>query len=105
MPIAFVQDMPAAAAEGYDAVVADMGLDVEPAKGLILHTAGAFNGNWREIMVWESREAWDTFHRERLMPAVIRVLGEAVLPGAPPPEPQFMEVHNLIQGSGDPGPP
>lgn len=45
MPIAFVQDMPAAAAEGYDAVVADMGLDVEPAKGLILHTAGAFNGN------------------------------------------------------------
>ncbi len=55
-------------------------------------------------MVWESREAWDTFHRERLMPAVIRVLGEAVLPGAPPPEPQFMEVHNLIQGSEDPGP-
>jgi len=28
-----------------------------------------------------------------------------VLPGAPPPERQFMEVHNLIQGSGDPGPP
>ena len=104
MPIAFVQDMPAAA-EGYDAVVADMGLDVRPARGLILHTAGPFNGNWREIMIWESWEAWDTFHRERLMPALIHVLGEAVLSGAPPPEPQFMEVHNLIQGSGDPGPP
>ena len=96
MAIAMVRDLPNATSQIYDAVVREMGLDEEPAAGLIIHTAGEYNGIWREVDVWESREAFETFLRDRIMPAVVKVVGEEAL-NTPPPEPQFMEVYDLIQ--------
>ncbi|MBA3379178.1 MAG: hypothetical protein H0T93_09865 [Chloroflexia bacterium] len=98
MAVAFVRDIPGVAPEVYDAIVAQMGLDEEPPVGLIVHAAGSFGENtWREIEVWDSREAWETFYRDRIVPAVVRVLVESVLDGPPPPEPEYMDVHDLIQ--------
>ncbi|MDQ3657459.1 MAG: hypothetical protein M3457_20580 [Chloroflexota bacterium] len=96
MAIALVRDNPGVTAEGYDAVVAEIGLDKEPPAGLILHTAGFFNGIFREVDVWESREAWDTFNRERLWPAVQRAMGDQA-PATPPPDAEIMDVYDLIQ--------
>ncbi len=98
MAVAFVRDIPGVAAEVYDAIVAQMSLDHEPPAGLIVHAAGSFgNDNWREFEIWESREAWETFYRDRIVPAAVRVLGQSVLDGLPPSEPEYMDVHDLIQ--------
>jgi hypothetical protein len=96
MAVALVRDIPGVTPEGYDAVVTEIGLDQEPAAGLIIHTAGMFNGVWREINIWESREGWDTFNRERIWPAVQRAMGDQA-PTTPGPDAEIMDVHDLIQ--------
>lgn len=99
MAVGVLRDLPGVPAELYDAVVRQMDLDAEPAAGLVFHTAGpAGDGIWREFNVWESREAWETFHRERIIPAVIEVLGEeVVMNGSQPPEPSYMEIHHVVE--------
>jgi hypothetical protein len=98
MAVGVLRDLPGIPAELYDAVVREMDLDAEPAAGLIFHTAGpAADGTWREYNVWESREAWDTFYAERILPAVIKVLGkEVVMNGPRPPESRYMDVHHQL---------
>jgi hypothetical protein len=39
-------------------------------EGLIVHTAGEGSDGFYVVDVWESREAFDTFMNERVMPAV-----------------------------------
>jgi quinol monooxygenase YgiN len=62
----------------------------EPPEGLIIHTAGAIPGGWRVFDAWESRDAFDRFIQEQVMPAA-----EAL--GMPPMgEPQVYELHNML---------
>lgn len=91
MPIASLVDNPHGSQEVYEKVREHLSLEA-PAGG-ILHLAGpAPNGGWRVIEVWESEEdAWQ-FYKERLAPAL-----EAAGVTAPPPQPQFWPVHNLIK--------
>jgi hypothetical protein len=60
-----------------------------------LHIAGPVEQGWRVITVWESREAFDRFREEKLLPALREVAGEG-----PPPvaEPEVNPVHKLITG-------
>jgi hypothetical protein len=72
-------------AEQYDAVTGEMRLAEEPPEGLIFHSAGELDGRFQVFNVWESREHFDRFTRERLRPAQVAVLGEdrvAAMPGA-----------------------
>jgi quinol monooxygenase YgiN len=39
-------------------------------EGLIVHTAGEGSDGFYVVDVWESREAFDTFMNERIMPAI-----------------------------------
>jgi hypothetical protein len=68
----------------YDAVTEKMGLTNEPPEGLIFHSAGELEGRFQVFNVWESREHFDRFTRERLRPAQVAIMGEervAAMPG------------------------
>jgi hypothetical protein len=60
--------------------------------GLIVHTAGFTGKGFRIFEVWESREAFERFVEERLMPLVNEVSG----PDAKPPELTVYELHGLV---------
>ena len=96
MSITIFRDVPGATADFYDAVVAGLGLDWEPASGLIMHVAGQQDGVWREIFVWESRESWDAFEHDRIGPAVVALIGAEAAAAASPSSTQIMETHNLL---------
>ena len=61
-----------------------------PPKGLIFHTAGPTNsGGWRVLDIWESKDLFDRFFRQRLQPAFNQVgLNE------PPSRQEFFPIHN-----------
>ena len=71
-----------AGAPEYDAVSAKLNIANNPPDGLILHSAGELEGAYQLFKtfqifnLWESREHADRFHRERLQPARLEVMGE-----------------------------
>jgi quinol monooxygenase YgiN len=60
--------------------------------GLIVHTAGEGPDGFCVVDVWESREAFDTFMNERIMPAVEELGIEADESMAP----QIIEVSTIL---------
>ena len=63
----------------YDAINRRLGVQDGPPAGLIVHTAGTDGEDFRIVDVWETREAWEAFRDERLMPTIREVLS-----GLPP---------------------
>jgi hypothetical protein len=63
-------------------------------EGLIVHSAGPGQGGWYVYDIWESKEAFQRFMDEKLMPAANEVMGDV----QPPPEaaPQFFEIEVLV---------
>jgi hypothetical protein len=76
----------------YDAAHAIMEVDTDPPAGMLVHSAGPVDGGWGIIDFWESREAFDSFVRDRLMPR-LQTLGDQRFPN--PPDVKQFEVHNL----------
>lgn len=92
MPVAMLQEMEGMTAEMHDAVAAQLGVEENPPQGMLLHTAGyAADGRFRIFDVWESRDAFERFREERLLPAVRTVVGEEAIAAGPPPQ----EVYDL----------
>jgi hypothetical protein len=60
--------------------------------GCQLHIAGPVEQGWRVITVWESREAFERFREEKLLPTIREVVGE----GAPVMQPEVNPVHKLV---------
>ena len=62
-------------------------------EGCQVQIAGPVEQGWRVITVWESREAFDRFREEKLLPAIREVSG-----GREPPnvEPEVNPVHRLL---------
>ena len=85
----FISELPIGPEE-YDRV--DAAITEEP-EGLILHTSSEKDGRMRIVDVWESKEAYERFERDVLMPAVQRVVGEPPA-GGPPPREEY-EIHNM----------
>ena len=79
-------------AEEYDRLDREVGPNPE---GLIVHIAAKSGDGMKIIDVWESKEAYDRFEQEMLMPAMGRI-GLAT-PDRPPPRDEF-EVHNMRRG-------
>ncbi len=79
-----------ATADQYDAI--DKAVDVRgnPPDGFIAHSAEDRDGTMHIVDIWESADAFGAFAQSRLGPAVAQVMGD----DAPPPEPQFTELHN-----------
>ncbi len=78
--------------ENYDAAHRVMEVDSDPPAGMIVHSAGPIDGGWGVIDFWESREAFDAFASERLVPR-LQGLGDQGFPG--PPDVKEFAVHNL----------
>jgi hypothetical protein len=95
MAIVVISEPQEATLEIYDAVNAKLGVQDDPPEGLIVHTAGDDAGTMRIIDVWESRESYERFRDERLMPAVMEAAKEMGFdPGGPPPGSVY-EAHDL----------
>jgi len=84
----FIQELPAGR-EQYDEVDRQIAQDPQ---GLIVHTASEHGGGMRIIDVWESEDAYRTFEREQLFPA-LQAAGVDTSGGPPPLE--GFEVHNM----------
>jgi hypothetical protein len=69
----------------------------EAPTGLILRAAGEVDGRWKAVSVWDSKEAFDRFAEERLMPAVQAAFGADKLAAGPPPT-EWFEVKHLTGG-------
>ena len=70
MAYCLIADNPKGNAEIYEQVVQKVRDNGEfPPAGAIFQVAGPFEGGWRVISVWESREAQERFRDERLAPA------------------------------------
>ncbi len=94
MAIAMIVDAPGATRERNDHVMEKLrqrGVTL-PVEGQILHLAGPYNGGWRTVDVWESREASDSFFRDHLSVAFTETGG--IPEGAPP---QVFPVHELMK--------
>lgn len=81
-------------AQTYDAVNAQLGVEENPPEGLILHSAGAVDGLWQVVDVWESAEHAKRFDDDRLTPALEAVIGE--LPSDRPSSETVYEAHRVI---------
>jgi quinol monooxygenase YgiN len=74
--IAVIQEFPIEGADrtttNYDRVQEALGVRNNPPAGGLVHSAGFDEeaGVFRIFDVWESREAWDAFLHDRLMPVV-----------------------------------
>lgn len=104
MAVAFVQEFRSEAGDtsttNYDAVVVELGLDNEPAEGLIVHTAGFDHdrGVFRIVDVWETRDAGQRFMDERLMPIIERLAAEAGEGEfSPPTVESWYELHDVVR--------
>jgi hypothetical protein len=98
MPVAIVTtDFPEGAGPRmYDSVSAELDLSSDPATGLIFHWAGYVDGKWTITDIWESRDAYDRFHADRLFPAIQNASG---IDPATGPQPTITEhpVHDYVK--------
>jgi hypothetical protein len=98
--VAYVQEFTIVDHEtkNYDQINARLDLGNPPA-GLIVHTAGFDDeaGVFRIFDIWESEEAAQKFHEERLDPLIGEVLG-ADPTATPPTRSGFYPLHNVIEG-------
>jgi enterochelin esterase-like enzyme len=62
--------------------------DIHP-DGLILRAAGEVDGRWKAVSIWESREAYDVFVQQHIIPAIRETFGEDALASGPPPTEWF----------------
>ena len=97
MSIVLTQDMPGATKEMIEAVNAELHIDVDRPRGLVLHTASETSDGIRVVDVWESEADFHTFEHDRLQPA-IAVVAERFgmdLDRMPPPRQQIAEAFDL----------
>lgn len=75
----------------YGRVKAEIGS--ERPEGQLVHVVSKLDtGELRHYAVWESKELWEAFQRERVAPAVGRVLAGMGMSGTTPPRPQVTEL-------------
>jgi hypothetical protein len=87
--VAVIQDFPLDGADrtttNYDRVQEALGTRDNPPAGGLMHSAGLDD-------VWESREAWDAFLNDRLMPVVEPMMEQ----GGRAPETRVYELHDFM---------
>ena len=91
MAILVTADIPGGTEQQDLDMTREMNLSANPPKGFICKAGGAIPGGWRIISLWESREAFEQFFRERIQPAANRM-------GRPPALMEFLEVTNVEVG-------
>lgn len=96
MTFAYVQTPADSTWETYERIMAEVG--EEPIEGLIVHVAEPYGERGVRIVdVWESREDYERFRDERLVPAVARVIGAERLAQSPPPVLDVLDVRSVLR--------
>jgi hypothetical protein len=93
--MAWVQIQHAAQSTWDDFEKVGAALGDEQPEGLLLMAAGEVDGRWKAVNVWESKEAFERFLEERLLPAVREARGEEVIAAGPPPT-EWFEAKRLM---------
>jgi hypothetical protein len=93
MPVVVSAVSPGFGSEMYDAVTDKVMPGDQLPDQCIAHIAGPVAQGWRVITVWESREAFNRFREERLLPAFRELAGDEP---PPPAEPEINDVHKLV---------
>jgi hypothetical protein len=70
MAVVVIANNPNGTRELDEEMIRRLNLADEPPAGSLARFAGPHEGGWRIISVWESQEAFDTFRRDRLEPAL-----------------------------------
>ena len=92
--MAVVVDASAPSQELYEAVSSRLMGDGRLPEGCHVHIAGPAEGRWRVLTVWDSREAFEKFREEKLVPTLMEISGGQA---QPPPDPDVNEVHTFIK--------
>ena len=89
MAVAMFMRWPGLTGDQYDALMARLGLDANPAPGGILHLAAVTDEGVEMCDVWQTEQALSSFLEQRLFPAVseLGIGGE--------PEARTVPLHNL----------
>lgn len=95
MPYAIVHHFPGGTKDQYEKTLAAVhpGGNVLPT-GQVYHTAGPSAGGWTIIAVHESKQSWELFRDDILLPRL-----QKGVPGgfAGPPQETAFETHNLLK--------
>jgi hypothetical protein len=89
MPILVITEQPGGTAEQDKAITEALNLANDPAPGALWRLAGPTDGGWRIVSLWDSQEAFDSFVRDRLTPALTQA-------GRPVPSFQFWPIESVI---------
>jgi hypothetical protein len=84
---------PGLTADMYEAVSAKVMSGDQLPEGCQVHIAGPVEQGWRVITVWDSRERFDRFREEKLLPAIRELAGDD---GPPDVAPEVNPVHRLL---------
>jgi hypothetical protein len=95
MAVAMFMHWPGLTSDQYDAVMARLGLDGNPAAGGVLHVATLNDEGLDVCDVWQTEQAFNSFFEQRLLPVVseLGISGE--------PEVRLVPLHNLYAGDPD----
>lgn len=94
MAYGIVHYFPGGTQAQYEASIAAVhpGRDIAP-KGQIFHAAGPSEGGWTIMAVHDSKESWEKFRDDILMPR----MRQGIVGGFPtPPEEKAFQVHHLL---------
>jgi hypothetical protein len=99
MAIAAIIEFPGGTLENYDEVLRRLGFRPEGpgTVGGIFHWAAATDSGFRVTDVWETREQFEDYYRESVMPVASEV-------GLAEPEITVLEVHNYLTAGPVEGP-
>lgn len=95
MAVAMFMHWPGITGDQYDAVIARLDLDANPAAGQVLHLAAVTDEGLEVCDVWQTEQAFHGFLEHRLMP----VIAELQLTGEP--EVRVVPLHNLYAADPD----
>lgn len=89
MPVLVIAEAPGGTAELDKAMMEALNLAADPPQGARVRLAGPTETGWRIVSLWDSREPFDAFLRDRLTPALERA-------GRPIPEFEFWPIESVI---------
>jgi hypothetical protein len=92
MAVVMTNVIPGGNAEMYEAVSGKTLPGGKLPDGCQVHIAGPEDEGWRVITVWDSREAFDRFREDKLVPTLREVRGDEFVA----PEIKAAPVHRLI---------
>jgi hypothetical protein len=95
MAVAMFMHWPGIHPDQYDALVARLDLDANPAAGQILHLSAVTDGGLEVCDVWQTEQAFHGYLEHRVMPLVqeLHIAGE--------PEVRVVPLHNVYVADAD----